>query len=282
MFDMHFAGAVAFSDAPHPVENSGVMMRALQYVAPFGGVIYSIPYDEHLAGEGQVNEGVVSVHMGMKGIPHLAETLQIHRDLELLAYGGGKLHFCGISTAEGVEQIRQAKAKGLQVTASVFLQNLLFTDQEVERFDTNFKVMPPLRSEEDKNALKKGLEDGTIDIVSVQHIPLDVESKRLEFEYATPGMANIEFAFPLALKAAGSLEKVAASFALSPRKILQKEAVTISNGSKANMILVDAHAEQTVSESQRKSKSANSPFYGQTLTGVVKAVFNNGLMIWND
>ncbi len=282
MLDMHHAGAVAFSDAPHPVENTGVMMRALQYVAPFNGVIYTIPYDEHLAGEGQINEGVVSVNMGMKGIPHLAETLQIHRDLELLEYAGGRLHLSGISTAEGVEQIRQAKAKGLQVTSSVYLQNLLFTDKDVETFDTNFKVTPPLRSAEDQAALKKGLEDGTIDVISTQHIPLDVESKRLEFEYATAGMANIEFAFPLALKATGDLEKVAQLLSVAPRKILSKEIISISEGTPANIILVDAKAEKTVSASQRKSKSANSPFYGQPLTGVVKAVFNNGKVSWNE
>lgn len=282
MLDMHHAGAVAFTDAPHPVRDSGVMMRALQYVAPFNGVVYSVPYDEDLAGEGQVNEGVVSVNMGMKGIPHLAENLQIHRDLKLLEYTGGSLHFSGISTAEGVEQIRRAKAAGLQVTASVYLQNLLFTEDEVTDFDTNFKVMPPLRSALDLEALKKGLEDGTIDVISTQHIPLDVESKRLEFEYATPGMANIEFALPLALKAAGDLEKVVQLFSIAPRKILQKEVVSITEGVAANLILVDGEAVQATAQAQRKSKSANSPFYGQPLKGVVKAVFNNGQMIWNE
>lgn len=282
MLDMHHAGAVAFSDAPHAVENTGVMLRALQYVAPFGGVVYSIPYDEHLSSEGQVNEGATSVHMGMKGIPHLSETLQIHRDLELLAYGGGKLHFSGLSTAEGVEQIRQAKAKGLNVTASVYLHNLIFTEAAVSDFDTNFKVIPPLRSDDDRNALLAGLEDGTIDIISTQHIPLDVESKRLEFEYSTPGMANIEFAFPLAYEALGCVQKVVNKFAIAPRKLLQKEINTIKVGNKANFLLVDTQAEKVVSESQRQSKSANSPFYGKSLKGVVKAVFNNGKMQWNE
>lgn len=282
MIDMHHAGAVAFSDAPHAVENSGVMLRALQYVAPFDGVIISVPYDSHLAGEGQVNEGATSVHMGMKGIPHLSETLQIHRDLELLAYGGGKLHLSGISTAEGVDQIRQAKAKGLNVTASVYLQNLLFTESEVADFDTNFKVQPPLRTSEDQAALLAGIQDGTIDIVSAQHIPLDVESKRLEFEYATAGMANLEFAFSLAFQALGDLEQVVEKYAIAPRKLLKKEINSLQSGQKANFLLVDTQAEYTVLEHQRKSKSANSPFYGKSVKGKVKAVFNNGKIHWNE
>lgn len=282
MLDMHYAGAVAFTDAPHAIDNTGVMLRALQYIEPIDGVVYSIPYDEHLTGEGQVNEGVISVNMGMKGIPHLAETLQIHRDLELLAYGGGKLHFSGISTAEGVEQIRQAKARGLNVTASVYVHHLLLTEEVVSDFDTNYKVIPPLRTALDREALLQGLEDGTIDMVSIQHIPLDVESKRLEFEYATPGMANIEFAFPLAYKALGCVQKVVQKFAIAPRKLFKKELNSIKIGNKANFLLVDTNSEKIVKESQRQSLSANSPFYGVSIKGVVKAVFHNNQLHWND
>jgi dihydroorotase len=258
------------------------MMRALQYVSPFNGVIYSVPFDEDLVGEGQINEGLTSVKMGMKGISNLSESLQIYRDLSLLEYTEGQLHFTGVSTLEGVELIREAKKKGLKVTASVYMHHLLFDENELNDFDTNFKVIPPLRTDKDVKALFKGLKDGTIDMISTQHVPLDVESKRLEFEYATPGMANIEFAFPLALKAIGDVEKIVQLMSIAPRNLFQKDILSIDEGSKANFILVDPQAKSVVKASQRKSKSANSPFFDVEMTGSVKAVFNNGQMQWNE
>ena len=280
--DMHQAGAVAFSDAPHPVRSSGVMMRALQYSSPFDGLIYAVPYDDQLTFDGQVNESVLSVTMGLTGIPHLSESLQIYRDLRLLEYAGGKLHFTGVSTADGVRQIKEAKAKGLNVTASVYLHHLLFDENAVADFDTNFKVMPPLRTAKDQKALIKGLSDGTIDIVSVQHIPLDTESKRLEFEYAKPGMANLEFAFPLALKVLGDTEKVAQHFSINTREILNRPIAIIEENAKADFILVDSNATNNTSSNERKSKSSNSPFFNQELKGKVKAVFHNKLVHIND
>jgi len=282
MFDMHYAGAVAYTDAPYPVANAGVMLRALQYVTPFNGVVFSVPYNASLAEDGQVNEGLVSVKMGMKGIPHLAESLQIHRDLQLLEYGGGRLHFTGVTTEDGIGQIRQAKAKGLQVTAAAYLHHLLFDDSTVAGFDTNYKVMPPLRTAKDIAALHEGLADGTIDMISAQHVPLDTESKRLEFEYATPGMANIEFAFAVALKALGTVEKVVQLYSLNPRKLLRQPEVSVQSGMPANLALVDLSAEFVPAANRRKSKSGNSPFYGQPLKGKVRAVFNNNQVIWNE
>lgn len=282
MFDMHHAGAIAFSDAPHPIKDSGVMMRALQYVVPLNSIIYTVSYDPDLSNDSQVNEGSVSINMGLKGVPHLAEALQVHRDLELLEYTKGKLHISGISTAEGVEQIRKAKAKGLEVTSSVYLQNLLFTDKVVENFDTNYKVVPPLRTAQDQEALMKGLEDGTIDMVSVQHIPLDTESKRLEFEYASPGMANMEFAFALAFQALGDVERVAQLYSIRPREVFNKNISQINEGEQANFILVDPQSTNIVTVLKRKSKSANSPFFGKELKGEVKAVFNNSQVQWNE
>ncbi|MCO5231834.1 MAG: dihydroorotase [Chitinophagales bacterium] len=281
MMDMAYAGAVAFSDAPHSVENSGVMMRALQYAIPFDGVVISSAYDEGLAGDGQVNEGVVSVNMGMKGIPHLVESLRVYRDLQLLEYTGGKIHFSGISTASGVQQIKEAKAKGLKVTAATYVHHLLLDDTQVENFDTNYKVIPPLRTSEDVNALKNAVQEGVIDIISTQHTPLDTEAKRLEFEYASPGMANIEFAFSLALKATNSIETVIQTMAIAPRKLFNKDIPIISEGKQANMVLVDLNTSYQVSLSSRKSKSANSPYFGQELKGKVVAVFNNGKMAKN-
>ncbi|MCO5233886.1 MAG: dihydroorotase [Chitinophagales bacterium] len=282
MMDMAHAGAVAFSDAPHSVENSGVMMRALQYAIPFDGIIFSSAFDEGLAGDGLVNEGLVSVNMGVKGIPHLAESLRVYRDLQLLEYTGGRLHFCGINTEDGIRQVREAKSKGLNVTASVYLHHLLLDESQVENFDTNYKVLPPLRTINDVHALRKAVKEGVIDIISSQHIPLDTESKRLEFEYASPGMANIEFALSLALEATGNIETVIQTMSIAPRKLFRKQSSVISKGELANMVLVDLNEVHKVSIADRKSKSANSPFYESELKGVVKAVFNNGKIVKNE
>lgn len=282
MLDMHHAGAIAFGDMPRPISNSGVMMRALQYVLPFDGIICTNSYDKGLAQDGQVNEGRVSIRMGVKGVPHLAETLQIYRDLELLEYTDGRLHISGVSTKEGVELIRKAKAKGLKVTASVYLHHLLFTEDKVSEFDTNYKVMPPLRTDQDQQALKAGLLDGTMDAISSQHIPLDIESKRLEFSYATPGMANMQFAFAMAWKALGDLTQIAEYYAIKPSQIFKKEVSVIEAGASANLILVNTEEAETISAKQRKSKSDNSPLFGQELVGVVKAVFNNQEVHWNE
>lgn len=282
MYDMHYSGAVAFSDAPHAIKNSGVMLRALQYVAPFDGVVYSIPVDENLMGDGQVNEGEISVKMGMKGISNIAEHLQIYRDLKLLEYSGGKIHFSGVTTEDGVRQIREAKKKGLNVSASVYLHHLFFTDKQVEEFDTNFKVFPPLRTSRDQKALLKGIQEGTIDILSSQHIPLDTESKRLEFEYALPGMANIEYTFSLGWTVLNDLEKLVQMMSIVPRKLLNQAAIGIFDNAPANVILVNTSEEYEVKKANRKSKSINSPFIGNKLKGKVKAVFNNGQMYMND
>lgn len=285
MYDMHYAGAVAFSDAPHPVANAGVMLRALQYVQPFDGVILTMPFNQALSEEGQINEGWMSVRLGMKGIPHLAETIQIKRDLELLAYGGGRLHFSGITTAEGVQLIREAKEKGLQATAAVFLHHLLFNEEDLADFDTHYKVMPPLRTEKDTAALMAGIQDGTIDVISTQHIPLDTESKRLEFEYALPGMANLEYAFALANTVIGErlgLDRIVELFSVQPRNILRKQPATIQQGAKAEFILTDASASFKAELQNRKSLSPNTPLIGYTLKGKVKGLFNNGQWLSNE
>jgi dihydroorotase len=284
IYDMHYAGAVAFSDAPHPIANAGVMLRALQYLQPIDSVVIAVPYNQALSEEGQVNEGPTSVRLGMKGLPPLAESLQIHRDLELLKYGGGRLHFSGISTADAVRQIRAAKEQGLDVTASVYLHHLYFDETATEGFDTNFKVMPPLRTSVDIAALMAGIEDGTIDCISTQHVPLDTEVKRLEFEYALPGMAYLELAFPVANTVIGERlgrHKLVELFAQAPRRILRKPIPTISHGATANFILTDANATFKAS-GNRYSKSPNTPFAGMELKGLVKAIYNNQEWIWHE
>ncbi len=273
MQDMHQAGAVAFSDAPHSIKNSGVLLRALQYVQPFGGLIITMPFDQSLVGEGQINESETSVRMGMKGITNLSEYATVQRDLEILKYTGGKLHFVGISTAESVDLIRKAKADNLQVTCSVFVHHLISTENEVKNFDANYKVFPPLRTDSDKQALIEGLIDGTIDTISTQHTPLNIDEKNVEFELASFGIIGLETAFGLLIKNVGnqiSKERWIELLSINPRKILGKPTPT------EDFVLLNFEDEEVFVENKIRSKSKNTPYLGHALKGKVKAVFAKG------
>lgn len=276
MYDMHHAGAVAFSDMPQAVKNSGVMMRALQYVQPFGGLIMTMPYDQTLVGEGQVNESERSVRMGMKGITNLSEYSIVQRDIELLRYAGGKLHMAGISASESVALIRKAKQDGLQISCSVFVHHLVSTEEAVSNFDSNFKVFPPLRTEADRAALLQGLEDGTIDAISTQHTPLDIDHKNVEFEYAENGMIGLETAFGLLVQHLGerfSREQLVNWLSSAPAGIIGKSN-SIREAAPAEMTLLDFDTAWTFTEKDIRSKSKNTPYIGTPLKGKVKAVFS--------
>ena len=226
MYDMNNAGAVAFSDIPHSIMDSGVLLRALQYVQPFGGLIIEMPFEKTLVGDGQVNESEVSVRMGMKGITNLSEYSIVQRDIELLRYAGGRLHLVGISTSESVELIRRAKKEKLNVTCSVFVHHLISNENDVKSFNSNYKVFPPLRTKEDQQALIEGLNDGTVDCISTQHTPLNIDSKNVEFEYADFGMTGLETAFGLLNKILGSIlskEKIIELLSSNPRKIIHQD-----------------------------------------------------------
>ncbi|WP_316929789.1 dihydroorotase [Sphingobacterium sp. T2] len=183
LYDMKVTGAIAFSDGNRSVQQAGLMGRALLYSKGFGGLIISFAQDESVAGGNQMNEGVMSTYLGMKGIPNLAESLMVSRDLYLAEYNDAPIHFTTISTAESVELIKKAKAKGLKVTCDVAAHNLVFTDEDVVGFDSNYKVSPPLRAKKDVKALLKGLKDGVIDAVVSQHTPQEVEFKNVEVPY---------------------------------------------------------------------------------------------------
>jgi dihydroorotase len=280
MIDMHQAGAVAFSDAPHTISDSGVMLRAMQYAQPLKSVIMSIPYDKSLCNEGQVNEGVVSVKMGFRGMPAMAEALAVHRDIELARYAGTGLHLCGISTAESVQLVKEAKKAGVQITATVFLHHLLLSENEVAGFDTNYKVFPPLRTEKDRKALVKAVIDGTIDTISTQHTPLDTEAKDLEFEYALPGIIGLETAYALLKTRLGDQigdELLVRLLSQQPRQVLHKLPAHIAEGAVANISLVNPSTNWTYSRG--KSRSKNSPFLGQELTGKVMGIVNRGQVV---
>ena len=177
------------------LQEGGLVLRGLQYAKIFDGLILNFPFDKSVAAHGQMHEGEVSTSLGLPGLPSMAEELMVQRDLQLLEYAQGRLHFHNISTARSVDLVRQAKKQGLKVTSSVAILNLCATDTALSRFDSNLKVMPPLREKPDQEALIKGLKDGTIDYISSNHTPIDTEGKDLEFAYAAFGAISLETIF---------------------------------------------------------------------------------------
>lgn len=275
MYDMYLSGAKAFTDGNRPVQDAGLMERALLYAQGFDGLVFSYPEDTAIAGKAKVNEGEISTLLGMKGIPSLAEELMIARDLYLAEYTGSKIHFSTISTTRSVQLIREAKRKRLEVTCDVAAYHLVLTDEALINFDSQYKVKPPLRTQDDVNSLKKGLMDGTIDAIVSQHTPQEVEFKDVEFEVAEYGMIGLQTAFSLALKAGLDLNLIIQKLAVSPREILNIDIPAITEEQPANLVLFDVDAEWEYTRKNNRSKSYNSPFLGQNLKGKVLMTINN-------
>lgn len=273
LFDMKTAGAVAFGDYKKAQSNPNLMKIALQYASTFKGLVCSYPQENAIALNGVMNEHITSTSIGLKGIPALAEELQIVRDLFLLEYTEGKLHIPTISTAKSVELIREAKKKKLDVTCSVAIHNLVFTDESLTSFDTNYKVSPPLRTQNDADALIVGLKDGTIDMVTSDHNPLDIELKKIEFDYATPGTIGLESAFG-ALNSVFSA-KTAVKFLTKGKERFGLESSSINKGNKLNATLFNPEGHFTFSKNDMLSKSKNSIFEGHSLKGKVYGIINN-------
>jgi dihydroorotase len=281
MYDMHLSGAVAFSDGLRSTKHEGVIMRALQYLQSFGGLMMNLPGINHLGKGGQMHEGEMSVRLGMKGIPSLLEEMAIQRDLKILEYTGGKIHFSCLSSKEGVELIRNAKAKGLAVTCDVSANHLYFTDNELFNFDTNLKSKPPFRSKQDQEALWRGLVDGTIDAICTNHHPLDQEAKELEFDLAEEGILGLETAFATIMTNKPDfidLETIIEKLSTSPRRILNISQPKILEGKPANLVIFDEKHSWTVQTKDFCSKSTNTPFVGKSLKGKVLGVIHRGQM----
>jgi dihydroorotase len=275
MYDMYQSGAKAFTDGRYPVQDAGLMERALLYTQGFGALIFSYPEDKAIAGKAKVHEGVVSTLLGMKGIPALAEELMIARDLYLAEYTNSPIHFTTISTEHGVDLVRQAKAKGIKVTCDVAAHHLVLTHDALLGFDSQYKVKPPLRTDADVAALITGLKDGTIDAIVSQHTPHEVEFKDVEFEVAEFGMIGLQTAFSLCVQAGLPADLIIEKLAINPRKILNTEVAMIAEGSQANLVVFDAKAAWTFNRKNNQSKSYNSPFMDKQLTGKVLLTCNN-------
>ena len=277
MIDLHEAGAVAFTDGLRPVWHTDVFLKTLQYLQKFDGLLIDHPEDIWLNRFGQMNEGVNSTMLGLKGMPRIAEEVAVSKNLKLLDYAGGRLHFAKISTAKTVGLIRTAKKKGLNITCDIPAYQALLDDSLLHDFNTYYKVNPPLREKEDNEALIKGLNDGTIDVLSSGHVPQDEESKNLEFDQADFGIINLQtFGSQLAsLSKWVAMESLIEKVTSNPRRILGLSQPTIDVDAKANLTLFDPSLEYTFSPGDNLSRSKNSPWLGTTLTGKVVATFNN-------
>ena len=275
MYDMYLSGAKAFTDGNRPVQDAGLMERALLYAQGFDALVFSYPEDTAIAGKAKVNEGEISTLLGMKGIPSLAEELMIARDLYLAEYTGSKIHFSTISTTRSVGLIREAKHKGLEVTCDVAAHHLVLTDDALLGFDSLYKVKPPLRTQDDVDALLNGLKDGTIDAIVTQHTPHEVEFKDVEFEVAEFGIIGLQTAFSNAVKAGLDVNLIVQKLAISPREILNLEVPVIARGEPANVVLFNPDAGWEYSRKNNRSKSYNSPFMGQSLKGKILLTLNN-------
>jgi len=274
LYDMRLAGAVAFSDGNRSLQRAGLMSRALLYSKGFDGLVFSFPEDKSIAGKTKMNEGEMSTYLGMKGNPNMAEEIMISRDLFLAEYNDTPIHFSTISTAGSVELIRKAKKKGLKVTCDVAAHHLLFTDEELISFDSNFKVRPPLRIANDRAALIEGLKDDTIDAIVSQHTPHEIEYKRVEFEIAEFGIAGLQTVLPMLLKAELPLELIIEKLAVNPRKILNIEAATLQVDAAANLILINPNEFWIFDDKSNRSKSTNNPLFDSELKGRVSLLIH--------
>jgi dihydroorotase len=277
LFDMYQSGAIAFSDGSKSIQDSGLLLRAMEYAKAFKGLIFNHPHLKNIALGGQMHEGYVSTSLGLKGLPSIAEDVMVQRDLSLSEYAGSPLHLHLISTKKSVEMIRAAKKGGLPITASVAIANLCFTDEKLIDFETNWKILPPLRQETDRKALLKGLEDGTIDFICSNHNPQDIEVKNLEFTYADFGMSGLETALALSLtylQKKLSIAQIIEKWAIAPRKVLGLPIPTFEKGANAEITIFHPNQSWTFLEKNIQSKSANSPLFGTEFIGKVLGIVN--------
>ena len=277
LFDMKNSGAVAFGDYGKSLSNANLMKIALQYTQDFDGLVIAFSQDETIKGNGVANEGIVSIQLGLKGIPNLAEELIVARNLFLLEYTGGKLHIPTISTAKSVALIKEAKKKELNVTCSVAVHHLVLTDEKLEGFDSRYKVTPPLRTEADRQALIAGILDNTIDCITSDHNPIDIENKKMEFDLAKNGTIGLESAFG-ALQTVLSLDKIIEKLTFG-KTILNIESQEIKEKNKVSISMFTTDNNWTFEKENILSKSKNTAFLGQQMKGKAIGIYNQGKLI---
>jgi dihydroorotase len=281
MYDMQGSGAKAFSDGLKPLQHAGLMLKALQYVAAVRSILIQIPDDQSISPDGLMHEGVTSTRMGLPGKPALTEELMIARDIELLKYSNSRLHITGISSARSVEMIHVAKNQGLDISCSVTPYHLYFRDEDLNQYDTNLKVNPPLRTESDRLALIQGLREGVIDCISSHHLPRHHDEKECEFQLAEAGMSGLETAYAASNHILQDNRKLVNLLCYGPRKIFNLPAPEIEPGQPALLTIFNPDAVFVQERSSVKSKSFNNAFIGKQLKGKVIGIINGNKTDFN-
>ena len=272
LYDLKQSRAIVYVDYKKGITNTGLMKLALQYTQPFNGIVGVFPCDHYLKGKGVVREGITSTRLGLKGIPSIAESIRIQRDLELLRYTGGKIHFMGVSTSESVELIREAKQEGLSVTASVSIGNLYFNDEKLEGFDSRYKLNPPLANEETRLKLIDALMEGTIDIVVSDHYNCSTEEKNLEFDLAEFGSKTKDYLFPALSKLVGVQKAV--EILCRGYQLFQLPTPNIKEGSLANLSFFATDQSHTAIEKDPQTEL----FYGESFENIGTGSFFKGML----
>jgi dihydroorotase len=283
MYDMHDSGAIAFGDGNCSIQSSGILLKALQYLRAIDKVLIQLPDDRSISATGLMNEGIISTQLGLPGKPAIAEELMIARDIELAKYTESKIHFTGISTAKSVELIQRAKAEGIRVTCSVTPYHLFFCDEDLTTYDTNLKLNPSLRTSADREALRNGVIDGTIDCIASHHFPHEKDSKIIEFEYAKYGMIGLETSFAVVRTILPQLpfEKLIEIFCANPRKIFDLPVASIKENETACLTLFTD--EKWIFKPQHiRSKSTNTAFLEKEFNGRPLGIINKDQVFLNE
>lgn len=283
MYDMKLSGAVAFTDGKNSIQSSGLLVKALQYVKSFNGVLIQVPDDKSINPGGVMNEGITSTQMGLPGRSEIAEEIAVSANIKLAAYAGSSLHFTGISTEASLKLIKEARQKKIDITCSVTPYHLYFCDEDLTTYDTNLKVNPPLRNRKDRKALQKAINDGWIDCIASHHIPQDKDHKVVEFEYAKNGMISLQTVYAVINSTLPDVaqERWIEMLAVNPRKILGLEVPSVKEGNAASLTFFDPNYQWTFEATDIVSVSKNSPFIGKTFTGKPLGIFHNNQLILN-
>ncbi len=274
MYDMRQSGAIAFGDGINPIQNSGLVLKALQYVKTFDGIVIQVPDDTSIGTNGLMNEGIISTQMGLPGKPTMAEELMVARDLKLARYADSKIHFTGISSPKSLEYIKRSKETGIKVTCSIAPYQIFFCDEDLQGYDTNLKLNPPLRSRTDMLAVKQALLDGIIDCIASHHFPQHWDNKTCEFEYAKPGMISLETMFAVLMTCGLPVEQFVQMQTVNTRNIFGLAIPEIKEGEIATLTLFNPDKEFVFEENMIQSKSKNAPFIGKSLKGKVIGIIN--------
>lgn len=273
MLDMHHAGAIAFSDGWYAIQNSGLLLKALQYIKTFKGTIITLADDHALSSFGYMHEGEISTKIGMQGKPAIAEHIHVYRNIELLKYTNSKLHITGVSTAKSLALIEKGKREGLQLTCSVTPYHLLYTENDLINYNTHFKVNPPLRSEQDRQALVEGIKNGIIDCIASHHAPQHWDDKQVEFMYAKYGMNTIQLVLPMLLKAIPEipLQKWVYMLTTLPENIFSIQSANIDISYNKGLVIIDPMSQWTLDKDSNQSLSHNTPLFNTDIKGKILA-----------